>query len=298
MNERILVIEGHFFQEHMTVLSTGQGLIVVDTLTTAADTREALDTVRRFSREPVRMVVNTHLDIDHYGGNQCFPEAAIIGHPNGRRHFDYRMFDRPENRGDLEGFIEEIPSIVPGTDEAAEARRRRYVDDYGRMFRGFDDFKFTPPQIYVENGVIALGEMTVELKHLGPGHTDADLLVLVPGERTIMAGDLVLGEDFCPAGASIHGGSIKNFIRILKEIEALAGSYTRLIPGHGRETTPAAAAVERRYFERLADEVGRARTAGMTLEQAKASIDFPEYRALWNYEFAHPANIETAWPEV
>jgi glyoxylase-like metal-dependent hydrolase (beta-lactamase superfamily II) len=138
----------------------------------------------------------------------------------------------------------------------------------------------------------------VELRHLGRGHTDADLLVLLPEEGTIVAGDLVFGADFCPVVHSARGGSVRNSARILEEIEGLAGEYPRLVPGHGDETTPAAAAVHRRYFERLMEEVGRARDAGMTLDEARARVDLPEFRSRWLYEFAHPANVETAWNEL
>jgi glyoxylase-like metal-dependent hydrolase (beta-lactamase superfamily II) len=86
LSDRALAITGDYAEEHMTVLATGEGLIVVDTLGTLAATRAALPLVEQFSREPVRYLVNTHLDADHAAGNAAFAGAAILAHANGTKH--------------------------------------------------------------------------------------------------------------------------------------------------------------------------------------------------------------------
>lgn len=66
------------------VVAGSSGLLVVDTRADLAEGRQLLGDLASLPHglgdRPPRWVANTHAHIDHYGGNQAFPEAEIIAH--------------------------------------------------------------------------------------------------------------------------------------------------------------------------------------------------------------------------
>lgn len=293
------LLTGNYFAEHMTVVETAEGLVVVDTLTTPAASRRALKLVRKFSRKPVRYLINTHFDVDHYGGNQIFPRATIIGHVNCKNHYDNQLFDKKQNVGEINEFIDSLESLVPGNSNDIKKRRQTYRNWYQNLLEGFDDFKFTPPTRFVDkHDTIILGKTTVEIVHLGPGHTDADLVVLFPREKILIFGDLVLGDRTIPVVHWRGNGKVANFITILKKLEKLAAQYQHLVPGHGFLSGVKEITGQRTYLEKLLKEVKEAKTRGFTLIQAQEQIMMEEYKNYWLYEFIHRGNIEAAWHEL
>jgi glyoxylase-like metal-dependent hydrolase (beta-lactamase superfamily II) len=79
------------------------GVLLVDTgyAATADDAAQVLD---RLHRGTVRVIVNTHGDPDHVGGNSTLgPDALVISHPDARRqagtYFALPVIDDPGRRG-------------------------------------------------------------------------------------------------------------------------------------------------------------------------------------------------------
>ncbi|MBN1274364.1 MAG: MBL fold metallo-hydrolase [Candidatus Aminicenantes bacterium] len=299
LGQNAWLLTGSYFDEHMTVVDTSAGLVVVDTLTTAAATERGMALLRKQTTKPVKFVINTHFDIDHYGGNQLFPEAVIIGHVNCRNHYQYQFFDRQENKAEIKNLLQSLPVLVPGDDPVSRGKREAYASWYSNMLEGFEDFTFTPPNLFFsENLSINAGDIPIELMYFGPGHTDADLVVLFPEEKILITGDLVLGEKTIPVvHAQLHGGSLTNLIKILEQIEKLTIRYPTVVAGHGTYTGPEVIQDQKAYLNKLIKTVQKARESGLSLEEAKKTITMDEYRDYWLYEFAHQGNIETAWHE-
>ncbi len=293
------LLTGSYFDEHMTVVDTSAGLVAVDTLATAAATERGLASLRRFTAKPVKFVINTHFDADHYAGNQHFPDAAIIGHINCRKYYGNQVFDKQENAENFKNLVESLPVIIPGDDPVSRSRRDTYHRWYSSLMEGFSGFDFTPPTQFIEgNRTIYAGETPIELRYLGPGHSDADLLVLFPEEKIMVTGDLVLGESTLPVIHRESGGSISNLITILGQLQTLVSGYTIVVPGHGTYTGPEVIRDQEAYLDELKRAVRSALESGLELEQAKKDISMAEYHGHWLYEFIHQANIETMWYEL
>ena len=300
LSENVLVISGNYFEEHMTAVATGAGLVIIDTLTTAADTRRAYEAIKEFSSEPVRYVINTHFDLDHYAGNQVFANAAIIGHHNCKSHFDEVMFADPKNIDEVKTLIKQVEEQYrqkkPGSQEAEIWKR--YVDEYRVLLEGFDGFTFTPPTLYIPGDIkLELGDTVIEVKYFGPGHTNADLVVIIPGEKLMITGDLILGKGFIPVIHDKHGGSVGNLIHILRELAKMEGEIDTIVPGHGQVTDLSAAKAQLEYLESVQKAVTAARQKNLTLKEAQEKIKMEKYKYYWLYDFVHSQNIEIAWNE-
>jgi glyoxylase-like metal-dependent hydrolase (beta-lactamase superfamily II) len=293
------LLTGSYFDEHMTVVETSAGLVVVDTLTTAAATERGLELLRQYTKEPVKFVINTHFNVDHYAGNQVFSDATIIGHVNCQKYFDNQVFEKQENAANVKNLIDSLPDIILGDDPESRSRRDTYHSWYSSLMEGFHGFEFTPPMQFIEeNRTIHSGKTPIELRYFGPGHSDADLVVLFPEEKIMITGDLLLGQNSLPVIHRDGGGSISNLISILGRLQTLASRYTFVVPGHSTYTGLEVIRDQQSYLEELMQAVRSARESGLGLEQAKKSIPMVEYQDHWLYEFVHRVNIETAWHEL
>jgi glyoxylase-like metal-dependent hydrolase (beta-lactamase superfamily II) len=146
------------------------GLVVGDERSLVIDTRGSdrqgrllLDEVRWITNDKL-VVANTHHHYDHVLGNSAFASAEIWAH---ERCVVRLAEDTEETKVALAATMPEIAyeytdtRVVPAT----------------KTFR--------------DSARIDLGGRTVELTHLGRGHTDNDVVVVVPDVHVVFAGDLV-----------------------------------------------------------------------------------------------------------
>jgi glyoxylase-like metal-dependent hydrolase (beta-lactamase superfamily II) len=146
------------------VLGDGE-VLVVDTRGWAAEAEELLADLRTLTRLPHRQVVNTHAHFDHCFGNAILRPAAIWGHE--------RCIEDLRTRGE-----EQRRAAMRGMPEVAGVLAAVRID---------------PPDRAVADAgaTVEVGGRPVELRFCGRGHTDNDLVVLVPDARVVFAGDLV-----------------------------------------------------------------------------------------------------------
>lgn len=204
------IADGVYVRRHARLrLTTGLVVgtarcLVIDTRETDADARELQRAIRRVTRLPWT-VVNTHGHHDHAFGNATFLPAPIWSHPGAVR-------------------------MLTGT---GEAQRRRWqaealaADDPERAC-DLAAVRIVPPtHLVAATATVDLGDRQAMLTHLGRGHTDHDLVVVVPG-AAVLAGDLV--EEGDPP--DLEDGYPLDWPATLTRLLALAGDLP-VVPGHG-----------------------------------------------------------------
>ena len=188
------------------------GGAVIDTFWDLAHTRRMQELYAGVARGPVQRVVNTHRNGDHCWGNQLFPGAEIIAHRTCAELFG---LERPEA---MQMLCEAGDSPDP---TAREMSRRLARFD----FRGIVPL---PPTRLVEDRLeLDLDGLAVHLIHVGPAHTAGDLLVHLPAQRIVFAGD-VLFRLCTPIGWE---GTTAAWLAALDTLVALDPQV--IVPGHG-----------------------------------------------------------------
>jgi len=164
IGERVFVRRYPFYDQQIGVVLGSDGALVVDTRSTHTQARELSREIRELTPLPVRAVVNTHFHYDHSFGNRIFRPAPVWGHERcasrlielGERMRASIIVEEPELAGDLREVVIDPPEIT--------FKERALVDRVGRE---------------------------IELRYLGRGHTDTDIVVLVLDTDVIFAGDLL-----------------------------------------------------------------------------------------------------------
>jgi len=159
-----------------------------------------LEAVRTVTDKPIKYLVNTHGHPDHVGGNVVLEKqvSAIIAHANVRKRMVLSQAKlEPIKRGGL-------PELALGSEDAKErARLNLHLDD-----------------------------AEIHLLHLGPGHTDGDVIVGIPSVLVMHMGDLFfLG--MLPYIDVESGGSFDGLVAQIASVASWLPEGARIIPGHG-----------------------------------------------------------------
>lgn len=242
VGDRVFTRRYRFYDQQIgVVLGDGEAL-VIDTRTTPRQARELIADIGRLTPFPVRQVVDTHWHYDHVFGNHDFRPATIWGHErcrsrlieNGERQRAWLATSAPDLAADVESLV---------------------IDPPDRTFDGA--------------AAIEVGGRRVELTYLGRGHTDADIVVVVPDADIVFAGDL-LENDAVPYFGDGYP------IDWPATVERLLGLVSGpVVPGHG-------SIGDRAFVERQLGEFRAVVTAARRLHAGE--IDRTEALASMPYE--------------
>ena len=275
------------FDPNNVFIINDQDVVIVDSSASLATTRQLLAALRILTNKPVKYVVNTHGHDDHIIGNQvwreAFPSVEFIGHIStlkdrptvGEANRQGMLQGGKDYAANLRSRVEQNKSLagVPITDE----ERINYLADAAWLERALAEapkVQIILPTLTVEDRLtLHRGKRTIEIRHMGRGHTAADLVVHLPEEGIVMTGDLVVwpiplvGSTSFPAAYSAT----------MEKLLALQGRT--FVPGHGpvmrddvylRQVAKLLASIK--------DQTAQAVARGETLEQARKSVNLTEFR--------------------
>lgn len=263
-------------------------VIVVDANGAPVITKEVLAALRRLTSKPVKYVINTHYHDDHIRGNQvyreAFPTVEFIGHAFAR---DYLPGQGATNRQNFlegaPGFVQEIRGLLEknksltGGDLTAEERASLQSDVRLAdlvLSEGAQAQTILPTLTVEDRLTLYRGNRIIDIRHLGSGHTAADLVVHLPKEGIVITGDLVVWPVPLVGNPQSHIGE---WATTLDKIRAL--HPTTIVPGHGPVMRDDAyLKLMANLFTSIKQQIEAAVARGETLEQARKSVNLDEFR--------------------
>ncbi|HET9302298.1 MAG TPA: MBL fold metallo-hydrolase [Propionibacteriaceae bacterium] len=172
-----------------------QWSLLVDTGSSPAQGRTVRASLAAVTVRPLTAVVVTHWHYDHAFGLGAFADVPRIAH-------------------------ESLHVRLSSAEAAAEGERL-----------GVDPQELGQPSVEIAVATaVELGDRRVEIAHLGRGHTDGDIVVVVPDVDVLFAGDLL--ESAGPP--SFGPDSVPDeWPGTLDAVIGLMTSRTLAVPGHG-----------------------------------------------------------------
>lgn len=208
-----------------------RGVLLIDCGTTLVEAGSIAEDVRELTGAEVTHLVMTHHHFDHILGSG--------GHPGARTYA-----------------TAPVAAALSTGIGAVRAHALRYgvnPDDLDRAIAAI-----RRPDHVINNANIDLGDRVIRVEHPGRGHTDHDLIVVVPTTGSgpvVFCGDLV-EESADPA--IDDGSDLAAWPETLNRVLAVGSDDARYVPGHG-------AVVDAAFVRRQRDWL--ARRAGTTTSQ-------------------------------
>ena len=136
---------------------------------------------------------------------------------------------------------------------------------------------------------LTLGETSVELIELGPGHTDNLIAVRFPAERILFVVDIFSGKRL-PFNGIGPAYDVDTVVGTLRRVEKM--DFDILAPGHTGLSNIADLVAFRTFLENLRAQVLHHRKEGKNVEEMKTLITMEAYKDWLNYEAWLPLSIE------
>jgi len=248
------------FISNAAFVVTPAGVVVIDALGSPALADRLMAEIRKISPLPVTHVIVTHYHADHIYGLQAFKAkgARIIAQKAAREYLnsDTARLRMIASRADLAPWIDESTRLVPADE---------WIDG---------------PRDLVVGGVL------FKLQPVGPSHTPEDLVVYLPQEKILFAGDLVFRSRIPFVGQADSGHWIKALDTLLT-FDAYA-----IVPGHGPMSSEARKDMEltRDYLVYLRSVMGQAAKNMDPFEDAYKAADWMKFEHLPLFRVANRMN--------
>lgn len=279
-----IVVPGTGAWGNAGIVDLGDRTLVFDTFYTPSAAEELKRVAGALTGRTVSLVVSSHYHADHTLGNGVFGQATVIA----TRRTRELMAERNSRFLETARAHPEYPDQVARqlgeiTDPALRKEKEAELGELRALVKDLPGLTLRLPDVAFDGKLVLHGSRrSVEVLHLGGGHTPSDSVLLLPEERIVFAGDLFQNQ----FQVMLRHGDPEEWVRRVGELLDLeADTY---VPGHGLVGGKAQVAMVAEYIadlQQIASEL--ARTGGRAEE---ASV--PGAYAQWEIPSLFEANLQ------
>jgi glyoxylase-like metal-dependent hydrolase (beta-lactamase superfamily II) len=229
--------------------------------------REMLQHIARITKAPVKYVINSNSQPDRFLGSEYFRQqgATVIA-----------SAAEAKRMAEMGGIFAQVTEQALGI----PAGSIRIPDP--------------PDRILTAETTLDLGGVTLKLRPMAAAHTPGPLVVHVPEDKVVYAGDILYSGRL---PAVIAGGNVKSWIGVFDTLKDY-GNVT-FVPGHGKPAPLSAFTFPTRdYLVLLHTHMTKALKQGKDQQDAMASLNQSRFSKLENYQDLAGRNASFAYLEA
>ena len=270
--------DGSWGWSNAGLIVDGEACLLVDTLFDAPLTRDMLKVMQDatgISPDTIGTVVNTHANGDHTHGNGLCTHAEIIASEASAKEMEAFGPDR----------LLQMMQMAPELGDTG----KYFVEIFG-PFDFADVAERLPTKTFSGELNVKVGDKTVELKEVGPAHTQGDVLVFVEKDSTVYTGDIL----FIDGTPIMWAGPVGNWIKACDLI--IDRKPEVIVPGHGPITDVAGVSRVKDYLSYIDTEARARYDAGMSTRDAALDISISDFDS-WTDAERIAVNVDTLFRE-
>jgi glyoxylase-like metal-dependent hydrolase (beta-lactamase superfamily II) len=247
---------------------TPKGVVVVDALGSPVLAKKLIAEIKKLTSQKVVAVIVTHYHADHIYGLQEF------------RKIGAKIY--AQNQG-----INYLAS------ETAKQRLIASRVDFAPWVNA--STKLTGADLWIDQSyTLAVGGVDFKVTRVGPAHAPEDLMIYVPSEGVLFAGDLV----FRGRIPFVGNADSKGWLLALDEIERIGPKI--VIPGHGNYSIHPAEDIgfTRDYLRYLRESMTKAAVNMDPFDEAYQQADWSEYDGMPLFKAANRMNAYNVYLSI
>jgi glyoxylase-like metal-dependent hydrolase (beta-lactamase superfamily II) len=247
---------------------TPNGVVVVDALGSPILAKKLIAEIKKITNQKVVAIIVSHYHADHVYGLQEFKKigATIYAQGEGR---NYLSSETAKQR-----LIASRVDFAPWVDATT---------------------KLISADVWIDQRTkLTIGGVEFFITRVGPAHAPEDLMVYVPSEKVLFAGDLV----FRGRIPFVGNADSKGWLVALDEIEQLNPNI--VIPGHGAYSVNPTEdiAFTRSYLKYLRESMSSAAINMDPFEEAYKQTDWSEYEGMPLFRAANRMNAYNVYLSI
>ncbi len=212
------------------IINLGDETLVFDCFISPKAARDLKKAAEELTGNDVKYVVNSHFHNDHIRGNQVFSGAEIIATQKTKELIQETEPEELEyEKKVVDDRIKSTQKEIDGeTDPRKLEENKMWLAYYQAIKESFGEYKTILPSKIIKDTLVIQGkDRKVILFSRGKGHTESDMVLLLPKDKILFAGDLLFVENHPWLG----DGFILEWIEYLEELKKL--DVEQIVPGHG-----------------------------------------------------------------
>ncbi len=299
LSERVyvdLVEAGGEAVSNSGIVILDESVLVFDTHFTPEAGLELLEAISAVTRKPVRYIINSHFHPDHTHGNQVYSAPVDLIGTTRTRHAILEQ-DLPSMERTVAIAQKQIESLrkrlTAARDPLQQRSLRRQLDQRRNFVDRMSGLQIVAPTLTVDDRLtLTEGNCQIELHFMGRGHTDGDLILYLPEDKIVFAGDLFFNRALPnPQDASLleWGNTLD------KLLEMNADTF---LPGHGPLGNREDVEKFRSFLNDLESIVTPYVTGGSTLEEVLRSARLPFRYVSFSFQNFFQLNLQKMYQEL
>lgn len=194
--------ENRGWNSNSAFVVTKAGVLLFDTGSSTAIGESIKKVIAGVTNQPVRWIINSHAHGDHWLGNAVFKDTVEAIYAS-----------------------EQVTKIIANEGQT-------WVDRFMRMTKGAtgQSIIVVPDSLVNERTEIVLGSKRVLLFPSGSSHSPGDILMWLPEEKVLVAGDVIYSDRM----PSTFDPNLSQWVNLLDKIKTMQPEV--VIPGHGNVT--------------------------------------------------------------
>jgi cyclase len=273
-----------------------RGVLVFDTHFTPEAGQALAGKIRALTSKPIQHVVYSHFHPDHTHGTQSLQGTPqIIGSTISRSEIlqkDVAALNRSVAAAQTQ--LEKMrKALDEEADPIAKRRLRTQINTRQEFFDRMSRQSVLAPIVTVDDSLLLVdGKRQIQIRYLGKGHTDGDLILYLPAEKIVFLGDLF----FNAALPNVQDATLLVWIKTLEE--ALKLDAEKFVPGHGAVGSREDVKAFIKYLEELRGWIEPAVARGDGLDQVIHEVQLPGKYSSYGFQNFFPSNVQKMYEEL